>query len=717
MPAPKGAGADIPADETRDHDLPGAQPVFTTFEGQRGAEPALRPGQVLAERFEVHERIGVGGMGEVYAAFDRTLGKEVALKVIRAGLVANEAAREAFLREGRIACELSHPNIVNVYDVHVAGEARFLAMERLEGRTLREEIEDRRRRRQPFSLDFVRKLLGDLAAALGEAHRLTVHRDVKPENVFLCDDGSVKLMDFGIASALSRASGATASRGSPLYAAPELAGDPTAVDRRSDQYSLAAIGYELLTGQPPAGMARPVRELKPGVPRALAAAVERGLAGNANDRFADMAAFARAASSTDGSWQHWLRDPRALGAAAVGAAVLAGAVFLLLRPQVGLDTGDPRAEAIHAQGVSLALRERLDEARSALEKQARAAEGTPDAALMAEVARLAEQHVFGGEEALGLEGRLRVGNELIKSAEFEDAKLAFDEVRSTADELLARSRDIAGALRSQREAEQARASWQEGMAKRGWQSLPAAKAADASFEQGVLALGQGDFASARAALSAGTEGYAQAARDAPGIAASAAQERSAQARTAQLERAARKLVAVPAGASLGAFSIDATEVTVAEYQECVAAGACTAPARKDGCNSAARGSHPVNCVTWAQARRYCEFAEKRLPSDREWERAARGSDGRAYPWGNAPADCSRAVIGGCAGSTAPSGGRAAGRSPFGALDMAGNVAEWTNSQSLRGGDWLYSPEHARIDAVARPEPDQARTNAGIRCAR
>jgi formylglycine-generating enzyme required for sulfatase activity len=136
---------------------------------------------------------------------------------------------------------------------------------------------------------------------------------------------------------------------------------------------------------------------------------------------------------------------------------------------------------------------------------------------------------------------------------------------------------------------------------------------------------------------------------------------------------------------LDAFWIDKLEVTNAQYRKCVEAGACQAPRRCEGdkgfYEDETKGNHPVVCVNWNKAQDYAAWVGGRLPTEAEWEKAARGTDGRLYPWGNSPPDCSKANLYGCvegprAGETLPVGSHPDGASPYGALEMGGNVLEW-----------------------------------------
>ncbi len=176
--------------------------------------------------------------------------------------------------------------------------------------------------------------------------------------------------------------------------------------------------------------------------------------------------------------------------------------------------------------------------------------------------------------------------------------------------------------------------------------------------------------------------------------------------------------------SVDAFSIDRTEVTVAEYRKCVQAGKCTPPDTGQQCNWAqtARDDHPINCVDWSQAKAYCEWAGKRLPTEAEWEKAARGTEGFKYPWGNEKFDSAhpQANIGATNWGTMPVGSYPVSKA-YSLQDMAGNVAEWVADnvgfgRGLRGGSWQNFSDQARASLRNSSAPGYRNPNIGFRCA-
>ena len=212
---------------------------------------APAPQKALGDRYTIELEIGRGGMATVYRARDPRHGRSVAVKVLNAE-VAAAIGTERFLQEIKTAASLTHPHIVPVHDSGETGGLLFYVMPHIEGETLRERIY--REKRIPAG-ETVR-LTRLLAAALDFAHRHgVVHRDIKPENVILCE-GEPLILDFGIAKAISAAGGETLTRtgiaiGTPAYLSPEQASGGEQIDGRSDQYSLACVVYEMMSGSPP----------------------------------------------------------------------------------------------------------------------------------------------------------------------------------------------------------------------------------------------------------------------------------------------------------------------------------------------------------------------------------------------------------------------------------------------------------------------------------
>ncbi|WP_370248633.1 PASTA domain-containing protein [Nocardioides sp.] len=216
-------------------------------------------GRVLDRRYRLGRRIDRGGMASVYEAHDLRLDRTVAVKVMRADLDAaapdgpdsGPTFAERFVREARAAAALSHPNVVAVYDQGEDDGVVFLAMELVRGRTLRATLREEGRLHPARALALVEPVV----AALAEAHRAgLVHRDVKPENVLIADDGRVKVADFGLARAITSHTRHTATNGTVMgtvaYLAPELVTNQRA-DARADVYALGILLFELLTGQQP----------------------------------------------------------------------------------------------------------------------------------------------------------------------------------------------------------------------------------------------------------------------------------------------------------------------------------------------------------------------------------------------------------------------------------------------------------------------------------
>jgi eukaryotic-like serine/threonine-protein kinase len=272
-------------------------------------------GPAVAEgRYRLERPLGHGGMATVYLGRDCELDRPVAVKVLADHLVGDEAFRRRFLREARLAARLSHPNVVSIYDAGEEADGRpYIVMEHVEGVTLADLLRERGR------LPAEEAVALALQACRGLAHAHAaglVHRDVKPQNLLLRRDGTLKVADFGIARAAEATALTQAGTvlGTAAYLPPEQAlGEE--VTAAADVYSLGAVLYELLAGRPPyefdslpdlsaqqsSGAITPVSELAPEVPRRVEDALMRSLARNPAYRPASAAALARdlAPQSTD----------------------------------------------------------------------------------------------------------------------------------------------------------------------------------------------------------------------------------------------------------------------------------------------------------------------------------------------------------------------------------------------------------------------------------
>jgi tetratricopeptide (TPR) repeat protein len=203
----------------------------------------LRPGDVVG-RYQIRGEIGHGGFGAVYEAFDPQLGRTVALKALKPGRSKHPVSEEWIQKEAEAVAKLDHPAIVTIHDGGTCPAGAYLVMELLRGETLARRIEE-----GPLPVDEALRIAEQMAEGLGHAHsRGVLHRDLKPANVFVCDDGRVKLLDFGLAHLLGTEGSSGA--GTPAYMAPEQA-TGTAVDERADVWAAGMVLGEMLTGKRP----------------------------------------------------------------------------------------------------------------------------------------------------------------------------------------------------------------------------------------------------------------------------------------------------------------------------------------------------------------------------------------------------------------------------------------------------------------------------------
>jgi serine/threonine protein kinase len=262
-------------------------------------------GTTLDDRYKLYESIGAGGMAEVYRAEDLRLGRTVAIKILRAQFATDPKTLRRFLDEARSLAGFSHPNVVNVYDVGKQAERYYIVMEFVPGEDLRRKVETETRIPMRQALDIARQV----AQGIGSAHRKgLVHRDLKPGNILISPTGEVKVADFGIARIMAT-TGYTEPGivwGTTAYLSPEQVRGDQATPA-SDVYALGVVLYEMLAGEPPfqgedrvAVALKHLHDAPPpfddslNLPRGVVFLVQKALAKNPADRFANADEMARA---------------------------------------------------------------------------------------------------------------------------------------------------------------------------------------------------------------------------------------------------------------------------------------------------------------------------------------------------------------------------------------------------------------------------------------
>jgi serine/threonine protein kinase/formylglycine-generating enzyme required for sulfatase activity len=656
----------------------------------------LRPDAIIANKLRLLAPLGQGGMGVVWAARHITLETDVAVKFIRPERVAADPALVArFDREARATARIAHPNVVQVMDYGaVDGAVPYIVMELLRGFTLADLLE----RGGRLSFATAKSLVQQVGSALAAAHeRGVVHRDIKPHNIFITEGSRgyplfVKVLDFGVAKMLGEAQVPAMSStltetgmviGSPPYMSPEQLEGSKDVDLRSDLWSLGVIMYETLTGSQPfvgasfvsvgaavlKGKYRPASELRPNLPASIDDWFAKALCLEPSGRFQSASEMVEA---------FLCQDSPAPESEAPGEQAHVAAFATTVDARVNI-AGSP----VEVSDLST-------------ETMESAAPAPPGPALIAVGGTVSHVPVAKKPDALSPPAPPRKRWRRVALIAGGAGAAALGVALS---------------------------------APTPWNKLAGCPAGMVFIEGATFQMGS----------------------DADGETPSDETPRHA--------------------VTVRGFCLDATEVTARAYAACEACERPRMTVESEGltpngrtfwsqfCNGDGAGDHPINCVDWTQAKAYCEASGKRLPTEAEWELAARGKDALTYPWGHAPpggerlnacgAECGRMLterlekVGkgawprmygddDAAPATAAVGRYPAGISPAGALDLAGNVWEWTDShycpydkedcgdsrRVLRGGGWDTVESQYVRSAHRRPSAPTARGwSIGFRCAK
>jgi eukaryotic-like serine/threonine-protein kinase len=617
-------------------------------------------------RYHVIEKLGQGGMATVYKAFDTRLERAVAIKIIRQGAIASdlhEAMFKRFVREAKALARMSHTHIIKVYDYGDHEGSPYLVMEYLTGGTLSLKLTGK-----PVRWQEAARLLAPIARALEYAHREGIlHRDVKPANILLNKDGQPMLSDFGIAKMLdvdasTQLTGTNMGIGTPDYMAPEQwLGKPVP---QTDMYALGVVFYELVTGRRPYSADTPAavmlkqasepllrpRSIVPDLPEEVELILIKVLEKNPDERYTSMSEFAAAMESLG-----VVTAPQPAQTVASQVEKEPDATQADILPKKSKVTPQKPAarpvptvmDVVETRKTPAPAQAQPAEARLSNKRMPGWLWGavgiTGLAILVVAVMALSNglaakrnQNVTQTMLAAGQQTNdaAQVFAAAVTSTDTPQPSVTATETVPPPTETTVPTDTTAPTITSTKpptqepESKTEKIAWADGMT------------------QVYIHSGEFTMGSDRGALE---------------------------------ERPAHKVF-------LDGYWMDKTEVTISMFKICTDAGACPSSGHDD---TLFLGDYPV-IASWEVAVKYCKWAGRRLPTEAEWEKAARGTDERVYAWGDW-ITCKEANWfgfvdnGGCKPGTTRVGSYPAGASPYGLLDMTGNVSEWV-------ADW-YDPTY------------------------
>ena len=674
---------------------------------------------ISVREYRILKMIGQGGMGEVYLAENHLSGQQVALKVVSPELMKNEGVRARFLEEARVMSRFKHPNIVQLQHFFEEGGRFFMVLEFIPGRDLDDMLDER-----PLTVDEAILLTRQVLSGLAYVHSLekpVVHRDMKPGNILVTPDNQAVIIDFGVAKAVGREkmTKTGAAVGTYEYMSPEQVRGQD-VGPASDVYAMGIVLYKMLSGVVPfpqeseggfecmrAHVDRAPPDLsgfREGIPEWLQKLVARSLAKSTEERFSSAAEM--------------------LAALEAGAGVMSATASHATRPGTTVPTPSPSTVTVHSTPSSSKKLFFLG------------------AAALVVVVAVVLAVVFvpnREEEKPTTQTAWRTASTGEKEEKKEEAKK--QEARKTEAKKEERKEEKKAEAKPEEKKEEKRAEEKKEEKKEEAMEEKAAVKAEKKPQislphcnNSMCYVPEGEFL-----MGCDHNKDYNCTSDEPA-------QRSIQ---------------------LDGFWMDRHEVTFGEYNRCVTAGVCQALSTGDGeCLIPKKkkrfgkgnlpyqfidANRPAICMDWYRADAFCRWQGKRLPTEAEWEKAARGTDGRLFPWGNERASCDRAVVvderisdpvrgRGCGmGNTAEVCSKTAGNSPYGLCDMAGNVWEWVadawvekptgidargasvgqadyDKRVCRGGSWTRAAADVRIGFRDWNWAKTAGCGVGFRCA-
>lgn len=764
----------------------------------RRALADFRPGVTILDQWRLERELGRGGFGVVFEATELHLGQKQAVKVLDPGMVENADLLARFRREVLVTRRLVHPHIVRVFDYRESPQESLalLSMEFVSGCSLRDFKDLAKAEKRLVGVSQVLTILGQTLEALAAAHAEgVVHRDVSPGNVLLgggsarelLDDPArnpqVKLVDFGIAGLAERTELSVNDRalGTSAYVAPEVHDLSMDVTPAADVYSAGAVAYELLTRTLPHFGSRDPESFRPELSREANELLLSLLKPQPPDRpEARHAAMTVQALLAQGAAEQVARErvskleaELAEALAADDEAVVASCAVQLERELLSADSMESldkakswlaekqrkRQEIEAAQRrASEAEQRRKTEDRRRLEEETRAQAAAEElSALALEAERRREN---GARFRVEEEARAQAAGEARRQQVEEASRRAEeDKARHAAQEQQRQDDAFHRRIEAQRQRELASAPARSSTSSSAAVSKPARGGLSGAAWLGIALLVI--LVIAVIAWGAAQKGKAAA--------SGSSQPATTVAPSAESGPTSLRWVRLPSGSfTMGCtsgdttckssespphrvtisrdFALAETETTAGQYQACVSSGRCTAPQGVQGGND-----HPVVYVDWNQSKAFCEWAGGRLPSEAEWEYAARGGrEGWKYPWGNSishenanygTAGCCKGLASGRDQWEQTSPVKSFAANGYGLYDMSGNVWEWVSDpwhdsysgapsegstwsfggnasqRVLRGASWYNSPGGLRASFRFSVVTDLRDNNVGFRCAR
>jgi formylglycine-generating enzyme required for sulfatase activity/serine/threonine protein kinase len=711
-------------------------------------------------KFDILEEIGRGGFGTVYRANDTSLDRIVALKVLHEQYKSDHKFIESFKREARSMAKVSHPNVVQLFEVGDLDGQIFIAMQYFDDGSLEQKIQAG----GPMPLKDAIRMINQVARGLEAGHKIgLIHRDVKPANILYSQNGYIAISDFGVVKSIQQGSPDTTNSfnqfaGSPYYIPPELWQSTGKLSPAADVYSLACVFYEALTGEIlfegntyEHVLTRHMLEapvFSKSLPESLVDLLSVALAKNPSDRYQTMNDFLRATRAA--------LESKKIKTDKTGSSTQTDVVSELPKP---LAPGEITFDQLVRQA----------QRHTAPQSQApKPVQQTPPPQPV--IKPKPPTHVIPQKDSAASSPAKEVAPAVpeaekpSKSPSRPKSQTQKSEVNSAKDNFKSETAAIppistkAGSEKNEppspdrksldEESVQASQITGTGTPKKKKVLLPL------MISLGLVLL-LGGFLIVRFVIL-------------PSQTDQEAETQAAQSHTPTTETIApsyrkqdgMEMVYVPEGSFemgsitgdedekpvrliyLDTFWIDKYEVTNAQYAQCVAEGDCTKPGsassytRESYFGNTAYGNYPVVHVNWYQAQDYCRWTGGNLPTEAQWEKAARGTDSREYPWGNETPDNSRANYDLIIGDTTAVGSYPSGASPFGTLDMAGNVSEWvrdgydaygiynvynpivlfnTPYRTIRGGNYFDLPADIRAAYRFYGEPGLSGYDIGFRC--